>query len=392
MKYFDDNKRDLRIDMMRGVVMFMLVVVHIEVFSIFNYLAWERLGIITSAEGFVMFSGMVLGLVHRRIQDKKNNISESTHRLLQRSLQIYKANIAIVLILFILVILNTPGVEVITTFKNWSTGDVYSLIPKSDWAWNKIVIDIVMLKHSPHQVQILGLYVILLAISPFIIYLLKSKRWIIAVVLVVSAYLYQLTYPSRPSKAQFEYAFPLLAWQFIFYMALIAGYFFIEIKSFCIKYKFQFFVILLTSNVYFIFYAWNSPNPAFPDWIRFNYYSSEEFYALHNNWYSKRNLGFLRVINNVVFWSAVYAILSLFWKPINRFFGWLFVPVGQYSLYVFIMHIPVIYLLNLMFSYSNYPPQFKPEAFFLNSLIHLGAILILWLMVKGQFLFKYIPK
>jgi len=391
VKYTDSSQRDLRIDMMRGVVMFMLVVVHIEVFSIFNYLAWERLGVITSAEGFVIFSGLVLGIVHRRLQGNNNNIIESTNKLFFRSIQIYKANIAIVIILYVLVYLSLPGIEVITTFKKWSTGDIYKLMPSPEWSWNKILIDVLMLKHSPHQIQILGLYVLLLAFSPVVIYLLKKNHWGLVLTVITVLYLYQTTYPSRPSKAQFEYAFPLLSWQFIFYSALIAGYFFEEIKKILIKKKYFVISVLVIMNSYFVFFAWNSPNQAFPEWPNINYYSSQEFYFLHNKWYGKSNLGVLRIINNIVFWSFVYFLLTKFWKPINKLIGWIFIPIGQYSLYVFIMHLPIIYVLDLVLEYSSSAPHFNGETIIQNSAIHIIAIMSLWMMVKFKFLIKYIP-
>ncbi|MEJ2246741.1 MAG: OpgC domain-containing protein, partial [Acidobacteriota bacterium] len=58
------DKRDLRLDFMRGLIMVYVVVVHIECYSLFSLFAWERLGIISSAEGFVFLSGLVAGLVY----------------------------------------------------------------------------------------------------------------------------------------------------------------------------------------------------------------------------------------------------------------------------------------------------------------------------------------
>ena len=57
--------RDLRIDFLRGWAMVIMVVAHTEVFSVFNLFTSERLGLISGAEGFVLFSGFVLGQVYR---------------------------------------------------------------------------------------------------------------------------------------------------------------------------------------------------------------------------------------------------------------------------------------------------------------------------------------
>jgi hypothetical protein len=46
------SDRDLRIDFLRGVVMFILIIVHVEFFSLYNLVAWERIGLISGGEGF----------------------------------------------------------------------------------------------------------------------------------------------------------------------------------------------------------------------------------------------------------------------------------------------------------------------------------------------------
>ena len=56
--------RDLRIDFLRGLVMLVVITVHLEYFSLFAMFAWERVGLVSSAEGFVALSGLVVGLVY----------------------------------------------------------------------------------------------------------------------------------------------------------------------------------------------------------------------------------------------------------------------------------------------------------------------------------------
>ena len=59
------HKRDLRIDFIRGFVMLILIAVHINMPSFYNYIAWERFGVVTGAEGFVILSGLILGFLSR---------------------------------------------------------------------------------------------------------------------------------------------------------------------------------------------------------------------------------------------------------------------------------------------------------------------------------------
>jgi hypothetical protein len=64
-RYSLTGDRDLRIDFMRGIALVMMVVAHTEVMSIFNIFSWERFGLTTGAEGFVILSGFMLGMLNR---------------------------------------------------------------------------------------------------------------------------------------------------------------------------------------------------------------------------------------------------------------------------------------------------------------------------------------
>ncbi|MCK5855063.1 MAG: OpgC domain-containing protein, partial [Sulfurovaceae bacterium] len=47
LQYDNSGKRDLRVDFIRGFVMLILISVHIQMTSLYNYVAWERFGMVT---------------------------------------------------------------------------------------------------------------------------------------------------------------------------------------------------------------------------------------------------------------------------------------------------------------------------------------------------------
>ena len=94
-------ERDLRIDFLRGLVMFVLVVIHIELVSVLTFFAWERVGLISGGEGFVILSGVVLGMVSRKRVETRG-WSYSVARLVDRSVQLYRVNVAVVLSVLLL--------------------------------------------------------------------------------------------------------------------------------------------------------------------------------------------------------------------------------------------------------------------------------------------------
>ena len=61
------GNRDLIIDSIRGLAVLSFIVNHIEVFSAYSLVFWERVGVVTGAEGFVLLSGVVVGTTYKRL-------------------------------------------------------------------------------------------------------------------------------------------------------------------------------------------------------------------------------------------------------------------------------------------------------------------------------------
>ena len=100
-RYTVPGRRDLRIDMLRGIALVMMVVAHTEVMSLFNILTWERFGLTTGAEGFVILSGFMLGMLNRQRLQKEVLLTLSWN-LWRRAFKIYQVNIVIILIILLL--------------------------------------------------------------------------------------------------------------------------------------------------------------------------------------------------------------------------------------------------------------------------------------------------
>lgn len=76
--------------------MLVVITVHLEYFSLMAMFAWERVGLISSAEGFVALSGLVVGIVYRK-KLYKDGFMPTAKKLLARSFQLYRVNIAVIL-------------------------------------------------------------------------------------------------------------------------------------------------------------------------------------------------------------------------------------------------------------------------------------------------------
>lgn len=381
------DSRDLRIDFMRGFVMLILVTVHINLLSFYNYVSWERFGVVTGAEGFVILSGLILGILYR-VRLKDIPFKDTMNKQFNRSFLLYRTSIVVILLVFLMNLLPYVDASSVMTFTTYG-GKVYNLYPDISMLreYHEIIMaKLFLLRYGPHQFQILGLYMILLFVSPFILWLLSKQRFGLVLALSWIIYFGSTGYNLRPTGAQFEYAFPVLTWQVLFVHGLVIGYYRHELWNFFHSRKgaitFGFITLLFLA---FLFFTYNNPIGQLSDSMKLHFIDPETFKSIYHDFFQKNNLGIGRLVNDFVVLVMFYAILSYMWKPIYRVFGWFFVPIGQVSLYVFVIHIFLsIIITNItLFSSGN---------IWLNSLGHTLILMTIWFMVKYKVAFNIIPK
>jgi hypothetical protein len=380
------DKRDLRLDFMRGLIMVYVVVVHIECYSLFSLFAWERLGIISSAEGFVFLSGLVAGLVYGK-RAATDGMQAVVRKLWKRSFQLYRVNVFVILSIAVLGLI--PLVNVFEVTHWWVPGrpdQAFALYPSAAIPWWDVVLQALALKIGPHQFQIIGLYVVLLAAAPAIIFSLM--RGYTRQILVLSWMLYGINafLSLRLTWSRFELGFPLLTWQLLFFNGMVIGYHREQVLGYLVNPKNRWIFILAVSlSIGFILLGYNNPGTMFWPWRTWSFISGETYANMYLTWFSKTTLGLGRLLNNAALFVTVYVLLSRYWHLFNRAIGWLVIPLGQASLYVFTLHVYFILALNN----TPIPAQ---QSFVLNTLVHAGTILTIWTMVRHKFLFGWIPR
>ena len=87
----------------------------------------------------------------------------------------------------------------------------------------------------------------------------------------------------------------------------------------------------------------------------------------------------------IVFFLVFYLLLTYAWEPLPKSLGWLFSPLGQNSLYIYILH---GFVVSIFFNIPNYG-TFTP---LVHTIGHIMAVLLLWVLVKNRVLFKVIPR
>ena len=122
------STRDLRLDFMRGIVIPLLFASHFEYFSALMYIGWERVGVVSTAEIFVILAGVVVGMVFgKKLRNK--GLAASMPALMDRSVKLYLTNVMLIFIIAAIRLLPEIDATIITTFHSPFSGKTYPLFP-----------------------------------------------------------------------------------------------------------------------------------------------------------------------------------------------------------------------------------------------------------------------
>jgi len=385
-RYAVPGRRDLRVDMLRGIALVMMVVAHTELLSVINIFTWERFGLTTGAEGFVILSGFMLGMLNRQRLHKEVLLTLGW-ALWRRAGKIYLVNIAIVLVMLLL--RHLPGVNTfeVTHFVDRYSGSVWALFPDTPQikeTWFNIIL---YLQIGPHQTQILGLYICLLMISPLFLWLLQTRRVGMLIIGSLATYTLYQFWPLRLTVAEFEFAFPLLAWQLIYVLGMCCGWYKEELMSLARTPGGKTAIgVLVIYALVMMFVAQNHTNPFMPPALLMQVIPPADFNGFYHHLAAKNALGPCRVVNDFSLILLVYLVLTFCWRPIERAVGWFLIPLGQHSLYTFILHVFVVLAVSQFVQFDLWH-----HAWIRNTLIHLAALGILWWMAKKEIGGRFIP-
>lgn len=369
--------RHLKIDFLRGLATVFVVVDHIELPSLYHLISHERLGVVSGAELFVVLSGVVLGLVFRR--------RGRVDRVLARARLLYGVAVSVALGAYL--ISRIPGGDgaVLTTWTDRATGTVFPLYSGAQDPLH-FLAGVLLLQSGPWQFNIMGLYVVLLLLAP--VALRGLGRGQVLQVLAVSwaLYLIQTLSPGKRLPLSFDEPFRLLAWQLLFVHGLALGYFRQEVLAWLRTRPGRMLggaAVVVFAGL--LFFSWNSPWSEGAFDRRLSLIPASTFWDVYTRWFDRAQLGPGRVLNVAALLLVAYALLGRFWPFFQRTLGWLLVPLGQVTLYVFILHVFFVYLVASL-------PFLQGRSVGVNTVVHTLVLLALWGLVKGRVLFGWIPR
>jgi hypothetical protein len=201
------SQRDLRLDLFRGIALWLIFLDHIPS-NIVSWVTIRNYGFSDAAEIFIFISGYTAAFVYGRALDERGFVVASA-RVLKRAWQIYVAHI------FLFTIFLAEISYISTRFQNplfTEEMNILDFLKQPDVT----IIQALLLRFRPTNMDVLPLYIVLMAFFPPMLWLLRKKADLalsLSVVLYAITWEFELALPSWPDGSWF---FNPYAWQLLF--------------------------------------------------------------------------------------------------------------------------------------------------------------------------------
>lgn len=356
------SPRILTIDLLRGYFIFVIIIDHMQRFpGIFEFLTGKGYLWVSAAEGFFFISGMMVGLIRGR---KEINTSFSTvvRKLWKRAGVLYGWAIGLSVLYSVVGyrFITNPGLK----------GGLASYSNMTSFIWRTI-----SLQGIYGWADYLAHYAVFLFFAPVAVWLLRRGKWYI--LSLISLVLWSF------SGRNFE-----LAWQILFFHGMIVGFYLNPIEVFgkrqAKRWPLLYPALIITTLVTLcvsIFFVHIVP------------FMTDHHYhipALSNTakdlgiYFGKDVLAIGRVVLFGLWFVALYWTVRKHEARVNEKLGWLLLPFGQHSLYVYIVHSFLLFGIDLLIANSH-------TAFIYNVMITTAMVATLLVLTKKKILFSFIP-
>ncbi len=351
-RYQSGPGRDLRLDLLRGFCLFVMVIDHLGLVGpdtpLYIFTARGSF-FISAAEGFVFISGFTMGLLYvRRIAH--SSLDKVIPKIARR-----------VLLLYALAIGMTVFYVALSLFTPLNLIDPCRCQAQFEAAPFKLALEILTLLVARHGANIMVLYCLLVALSPFCFALLLKGRAGRLGLLSATLWLGSFLFPSVVATP-FATNFPLLSWQFIFVLGLMLGWRKGQGRVWPTWFNparqkiYLGGVVLLGVGLLGLFLAVSFDGPARLAEVKF--WQS----AFDKNWLPPLRMGLV-----LLYVQFFFLMTDRLWKPLAHSVGWLLLPLGQDALFAYVLHwLVVVAVLNL--------PGFGHLPYLLYGLAQIGLV------------------
>ncbi len=313
--------RDFRLDLYRGFALWLIFLAHIPG-TIFNRITPWNHGFSDPAEVFIFVSGYANAYVYGRVMEQRGFLVGAA-QIVRRAVEAYIAQI----FLFVIVI----GEAFWLSHGSHALDDAMNIAVVHQRP-DESILALLQLKFMPVNMNVLPLYVVVLAVSPAVLWLLR-KTPALALALALSLYAaangFGLNFPAFPSGYWY---FDPFAWQLLFVLGAWCG---LGAADWVWRLARSRWVLILSAvyavSVFALFLPWNGLNlgELLPEW---------SLYA-----FGKTNLGVLRLVHFLALAVVVDRLIPRDWPPLNWLVLRPLIVSGQHSLEVFCLGVALAF-------------------------------------------------
>ena len=359
-------------DLMRGLFLVVILLNHLAYYpSGLDILTGRSMLYVSAAEGFFLISGIVLGMVRgRKLLNRP--FKDGALLLVKRSLQLYVEAIILTMIFTIIgwFWLDNPGLKY---------GIAEPGTPLLEILWRTMTLD-----YSYGWADFLRHYAVFLAGAPIVLWLLRRGLWHVASLGSIAIW---LVYPLTPGGEKYIE----ISWQLIFYFGMIIGFYWPELTKFWRQHfsprtrhriSFMLFLAFIVSAIASFIIVFGA-----------TFWQNPELTQLHESireLFDKDRLTWQRIALGIVWFWGLFAIVRRYESVIIRRCGTFLLPLGTNSLYVYTIESFVVFFSHLLVAPAQPLVQLMP--WYVNLILSMGAIALVWYATKKQFLFKLIPR
>lgn len=364
------EKRDLRLDILRGFAVLVMVVDHVGGASWLYLITGNNTFFTSGAEAFVVISGLVVGIVYGGIA-RRDGLRAAMVKAFQRAWTLYKLTIVMTLVFA-------------------AISDLFNLpwrqhVDLSDPVG--FVLRVIFLRETFYLADIPLLYTLLMAFAPVGLWLMvkNQTRWLIVGSLAIWAgfqYINAEEIMILPIVG--NTTFHPAAWQLLFFWAMAFGYHRQDLtRRFSTVPQWSYFLFAA------LLFVWLLHLYSTEARILERMYPGIDVQAIVDPLFNKSTVAPGRILATVIVFQFAYLVLTLFWKPIWSALGWFFTPLGQNALYSYTMHVVIIGGFYVVLPYLPIRVQ---EMGTLNTGLQLGVLFFLWWLIRRQFAFDIVPR
>lgn len=361
--------RIVALDLIRGYFLFVILIDHLgRFFGFWEVFTGRGAQWVSAAEGFFFVSGIMIGLVRGRKMSSRP-IKDIIEKCWSRAITLYFWAVGLSLF-FSLVALKLPELKGLKA-GIYNGGNNLSLVK-----------DTFSLYFSYGWADFLRYYAVYLFFAPVAIWLLRRRLWWLILAISLGVWL------GTESM--------LTSWQILFFSGMLFGYYQqqiweafsnlkLSVRTWLRRIIFCGALITLSLSVWFTTIAEEYGKASGKKFLSLDL-SAARSYSIETlrSVFDKTSLAPARLVLFYLWFTALYLLVRKHEDFLERKVGWLLITLGQNSLYVYIIHSVILFLLNLIIPGGLIWP--------LNILISTSFVGLIWWLTKKRFLFRIVPR